>query len=73
MASGGVSSGTHMSGRGSLPAIGICRSGYLNAADVQMRCGPLSKDEIDQAIKLYDTGLSLAAVGKQLSRDHAGI
>jgi hypothetical protein len=48
-------------------------SKYLKAAGVQMRCGPLSQDEINRTIALYASGLSTAAVGKQLGRDNAAI
>ena len=46
---------------------------HLKAAGIVMRCGPLTNDEIAQAIDLYVTGLSLVAVGKELGRDHAAI
>lgn len=48
-------------------------SKHLKAAGVVLRCGPLSQDEINQAIDLYATGLSVAAVGEELGRDHASI
>ena len=48
-------------------------STHLKAAGVTLRCGPLSAEEIARAIDLYVTGLSLAAVGKEISRDPAAI
>lgn len=42
----------------------------LKAVGVQLRCGPLTQNEIDQAIALYATGLSVATVAKRLNRDH---
>lgn len=55
---------------------GIARrtvSKQLKAAGVSLRCGPLSRDEIARAVQLYVKGLSIAAVGRELDRDPAGI
>jgi DNA-binding CsgD family transcriptional regulator len=41
-------------------------SRHLKAAGVQMRLRPLNTDQVREAIRLYDSGLSLAAIGLKL-------
>ena len=48
-------------------------SKHLKNAGLQLRCGPLTEDEIARAAELYRTGLSLLAVGEKLGRHPSGI
>ncbi len=41
----------------------------LKAAGIRLRRGKISQDEIAKLIRLYESGLSLAAVGKRLNLD----
>lgn len=41
-------------------------SRHLKAAGIRMRLAPLSIEQVDEATRLYSSGLSLAAVGREL-------
>lgn len=45
----------------------------LHEHDVSMRQQRLSQTDLGMAIRLYDSGLSLAAVGHRLDRDHSTV
>ncbi len=45
----------------------------LHEHDVRMRQQRLSQTDLGMAIRLYDSGLSLAAVGQRLDRDHSTV
>ena len=44
-------------------------SGHLKSRGVAMRLTPLTEQEVDRAVELYESGLSLVKVGDALKRD----
>jgi len=48
-------------------------SGILKSNGVTMRLHPMQPDEIEQAIRLYESGLSLASVAERLPYDPSTI
>ena len=47
--------------------------GILRDHGVQLRMRPMTDNEVEEAVRLYEQGWSLARVGRQLGRDHSAI
>jgi DNA-binding CsgD family transcriptional regulator len=44
-------------------------SGHLRARRVVMRLKPMTEEDVDRAVELYESGLSFVKVGDRLGRD----